>query len=471
LIKIKILCKNNILFKRNFNGFNYTIFDKKELFVKNNIGLFYNYVNNINIPIYEVLSYNTNTKIYMDCEMEDLPKNICSQKEKIILEFNNNLLNYLYKLFPNNNIKLLYSDASRLKSENIYKLSLHVIVNNLGYFENRKKLKCLISNFSKQLNKEIFYRNGKCFVDHEVYHISQLIRIPFSSNKNPDSLLKPFVIENNNIIYKDKNYISNNYANNLCGFYDYECKNKLDDIIEVDNYENKKISNVIPKNNNVEISTNNHVGIPIWKINWIKNNINGNKVNLKRMISAHCSLCERTHDSDNAFCIIYQNNIILYCNRNSKGISIGSWYNNKNNNINSLDNKLINNLREENINLKEKIKYLEEKIKSITILNNKEIHICTTNKNKKDNLFLKYYEAGLELVNNNEESFNKYIQNKFNIKNISLLKNRCLRIYNLLEYAKKNNFTHIKSSLRSIFHVPNWKFTELMKSNEFTMCN
>ena len=35
--KVKTLCVNNVLFKREFNGFNYTIFDKKCLFDKNNI--------------------------------------------------------------------------------------------------------------------------------------------------------------------------------------------------------------------------------------------------------------------------------------------------------------------------------------------------------------------------------------------------------------------------------------------------
>lgn len=481
--KIKSLCVNNVLFKRNFNGFNYTILDKKYLFDKNNTEMFYNYINNIKLPIYEVLSYNTYTKIYMDCEMEDLPQNIYPEKDNIILEFNNKLVNYLEKKYPNNNIKLLYSDASRLKSENNYKLSLHVVVNNLGYFEDRKKLKILISDFSKQLPKKMFYRNNKNFVDHEVYHISQLIRIPFSSNKNPDSLLKPFIIENNNIIYKDKNYISNNYSDALCGFYDYNCKNKLDNSIELENTEIPTEFSSIPEvteiptefSSNPEVTEN--IEIPKWKIKWIENNIhikyiykidniNNNKINLKRIKSAYCNLCNRNHDSDNAFCIIYKNNIMLYCNRKTKGISIGSWYSNSTIKPNILEKENYL-LKEKIINLEKKIINLEEKIKSLNILNKKENHICTNNKYKNENLFYNYYEAGMALINNDNNSFNELIKNKFKIKNLSLLKNRCLRIYELLEYAKINNFTQISSSLRKIFHIPNWKFKENLKKNVF----
>jgi hypothetical protein len=83
--KIRDLSVNNVLLKRNFNGYNYTFFNKKLLFNKNNIKLINNYINNINIPIYEVLSYDTPTKVYMDCEMEDLPHNIYDNKYKIIL--------------------------------------------------------------------------------------------------------------------------------------------------------------------------------------------------------------------------------------------------------------------------------------------------------------------------------------------------------------------------------------------------
>lgn len=472
--KIKELCLSNVVFKRNFNGFNYTILNKKLLFDKNNIKTFNNYIENIKIPVYEVLGYNTPTKIYLDCEMEELPQNV-GDKEKIILEFNNNLINFLNNIYHNNNIQILYSDASRITSSEKYKISLHVVINNLGYFIDRKKLKVLISNFSNQLPKNIFQKNGKSFVDHEVYHTSQLIRLIFSPNKQANSILKPFIIENNNIIYKNIDYISDNYSMSLCGNYDnnMEC---LDDtiILEKNNKNNKN-------NNKLEI-TEQLLEIPEWKINWVKNNtyikdiyevdnIYKNKINLKRIKSnEYCKLCKRNHDKDNCFCIVFKNNIMFYCNRNNKGVSIGSWYDNYNNTKNeSIEEKELLKLRHENIKLKEIIKDLEERIKDLKTIKKYIPHKNTTQKNynKSNNLLDKYYEGGKLLINNNLEEFKKIIVQNWKDKNLSKLKNRCLRIYKLLEFMKENNIQYLKSSMRNIFHIPGWKFDESLKNKTF----
>jgi hypothetical protein len=46
------------------------------------------------------------------------------------------------------------------------------------------------------------------------------MRIIYSPNKSVDSVLKPFIIENEKIINKDIEYIAHNYALSLCGNYD-----------------------------------------------------------------------------------------------------------------------------------------------------------------------------------------------------------------------------------------------------------
>lgn len=471
--KIKELCSNNILLKNNFNGFKYTFFNKDQLFNPKNIPRLNDYISNIKIPIYEILGYNTPTKIYLDCEMEDLPQNLYNDKNKIILEFNNYLLKFLNKLYPNNNIQLLYSDASRYKSDNIYKLSLHIVVNNLGYFNNRKKLKTLISNFSKQLPKDIFYRNGKGFVDHEVYHASQLLRIIFSPNKYTDSILKPFIIENNEIIYKDINYISNNYSMSLCGNYKKVDK-CLDDTIEL--CFDKKTQDKKKLIEFKEINTK----IPDWKIKWIENNIfvkniykidniNKNKINLKRIKSEYCKICERNHENDNAFCIVYDNNIMFHCNRCQKGKSIGSWFNDKNNGI-GINNSIheIDLLKKENSKLKDEIIQLKNELINYKNISTYKLSKNTTKKNcGNNNLLIKYYEASKYIINNDLESFKNIITQNWKDKNLSKLKNRCLRIYDLLEYMKNNNFSNIKCPLRNIFNIPNWKFNEELKKNNF----
>lgn len=472
--KLKTISADHLIFKNGFKGFNYSILEKYKLLDPNNKKYFSKYLNNIKMPVYEVLSYNIPTKFYLDCEMEDIPKDIYLRRNDIFLKFNKALLDFLNKKYPGKEKEILYADSSRLKNDS-YKISIHVIVNKLGYFQ-RNYLKKLVLEFSESLPKSCFFKNGKSFVDCSVYRGSQLMRIIYSHNLNNDSILKPFIIENNEIINKDIEYISNDYEKSLCANY-HTYKN--DEIIGI-NYNEKSFqdnikNNLFKKNKN---SDNTH-DIPEWKINWIKNNVHikniyeidniyKNKINLKRIQkNAYCRLCNRNHDNDNGFIRVTDNNLIFYCNRNNKGVCIGSWYENKNKKPNYEDE--INILKKENSSLKEKIIILENKLNSFDVFNKIEISKHTKKEyiNKNKNLFTKYYEAGLSLINNDIDSFNKIIKNNFNCVNISLLKNRAIRIYDLYMYKKENNLGEIKCSLRNIFNTPNWKFTENLKNKVF----
>lgn len=470
--KIKTLSSDNLLFKNGFKGFNYSVLEKKKLFDDTNRKYFYNYIKNIKIPVYEVLPYDVPTKFYLDCEMEDIPQDIYLKRNDLFLKFNTLLLEFLNKKYPNKEKDILYADSSRQKNDN-FKISIHVIVNKLGYFQ-RNYLKSLILEFSDFLPKSLFFKNNKSFVDDCVYRSLQLMRIIYSHNLNNDSLLKPFIIKNDKIIYKDIEHISNNYENSLCGNY---FKYTEDDIIghAYQNMENKNKKYLITK----EKEINDNHKIPEWKIKWIENNINvkniykidhifSDKINLKRINkNAYCQLCKREHENDNGFIRITKNNLIFYCNRNNRGISIGSWYEGDNKKRNNND-ELIN-LKKENTRLKEKILNLEDKLKSFNVFNKIEISKYTKKEyiNKNKNLYTKYYDAGVSLLNNDMKSFNEIIENNFNCVNISLLKNRALRIYDLYKYKKENNLGDIKCSLRTIFNTPNWKFTENLYNNIF----
>lgn len=471
--KIKNLSIDNIILKNNFTGFNYTIIKKEEIFKKDNFIKIDKYVRNINIPIYEVLSYDTPTKIYLDCEMEFPQKVTINNKEELFLKFNTFLLKFLDNKFPNKNKEILYADSSREKENGNYKLSLHVVVNRLGYFVNRKQLKNIVLEFIDTLPKDDFFRNCKSFVDEDVYHGSQLFRIIYSPNNNKNSILKPFIIKNNKIVYQNVEYISNNYDSSLCGIYsNYNNYNKLD---KIENNEFKYQDISIERQ---VVSTE----IPDWKIKWIENNIyvkniyiidgiEKNKIHLKRINSNTCNLCKRVHEKENAMCKVYKNNIMFYCNRNKNGgVSIGSWYTNRDDKIiNNNEKNIINELKIENNNLKEKIKELEEIITNLKLINQYIPHKNTTHKsiNKNNNIFENYYEAGKLIINNKIDDFKKIISQHWMDRNVSKLKNRCIRIYQLLNFMKENNFDHVKYSLRSIFHLPNWKFDEYLKNNTF----
>lgn len=464
--KIKSLSVNNIIFKNGFNGFNYNYFRKDELFKKENKNNFKIFLESIKVPVYELLGYNIPTKFYLDCEMENITQDLFNKKDDLFLKFDKYLLKFLDDKFPQNSKNILYADSSRLKNDN-YKISIHVIVNNLGFF-NRNYLKKLILEFMDTLPKNIFSQNKKSFIDDSVYKGSQLMRIIYSHNLSKDSLLKPFIIINNKIVYKDIDFLVENYENSLCGKYtelNEEIIGNNEEIIGNNDY------NQYPDDDKIIDNNDKYVEIPKWKINWINNNkyikniykinnIENNFIDLKRInFNAYCNLCERIHNKDNAYCKINKNNIIFFCNRNPKGISIGSWYKNYNN------NNIGNKLEEENLILKEKIKKLEEEIKKLKTIKNILPHKNTTHKNNIENKFEKYYEAGKLLINDNISEYNNIISQYWNDSNVSKLKNRCLRVYKLIEYMNNNNISNLNISLRSIFHIPNWKFDENLKNN------
>jgi hypothetical protein len=74
------------------------------------------------------------------------------------LKFNKYLLEFLNNKYPNKNKNILYADSSRKKEGNNYKLSLHAIVNNMGYFSNRNVLRQVILELIDFLPKSEFYR-------------------------------------------------------------------------------------------------------------------------------------------------------------------------------------------------------------------------------------------------------------------------------------------------------------------------
>jgi hypothetical protein len=344
---------------------------------------------------------------------------------------------------------------------------MHVIVNKYGTFKNKKDLKLFINDFKNKLPKELFWKNNQCFIDDSVYRSTQLLRITYSPNLSKDSVLKPFIIKDDKLIYKDDSFISNNYEKNLCGNYKKDINDYLilNNILINNNNKDKLCSNYDDKKN---IQNNNFIKeyhIPNWKINWIKNNnfvkniykINGidkNKVNLQRIkCNTYCNICKRNHERDNAFCIIYNNNIMFYCNRNNNGISIGSWYNKNNYTEDDKedDKKLIKDLMEENKYLKKEI----EKLKKM-LIKHKD--------NKKNDIWNYYYNLGNLLIDNKIDSFRNIIIQDGKVKDISKIKNRCIRVYKYMNLLINKNIHEINIPLREIFHIPNWKFDEFLSS-------
>lgn len=453
-----------VVVKNGLTGFNYYGFDK----MKFNREIFKEYLNSIKIPQYEYLHEDINTKIYFDCEFDDVELEMYDERWNLYLKFNSQLVEYLGKL-DIEEFKIVYMDASRSIGENKFKISLHVIINECGVIKDKALLKNIVKDFRNSLSLS-FYHNKKNFVDIKVYGIPQLFKIVYSPSKNNEKLLEPFIINNDKIKNLDIAYVIDNFVDLLSGCY-MDNKLVLDDKlkIKIGSKEENNNVNKIKNDSNGPRATEN-LSIPQWKIDWIERNyyikeiykirnIVGGKVNLTRLTPSYCSLCKRKHNSENAFCRITDNNIIFYCGRNSTGISIGNWYKNNESeiprnvpNINSLLEK-IDMLSTENEQLKEEIK----RLKNNNIPVKEEDSPKITNKSKEE-LWNKYYELGQSFLNGTYDSTLKL----WNDKNVTRLKFRSLRIYNYVNLLKKKNIENA-SSLRKILNMNQMQYKTYLR--------
>lgn len=474
------LCKERVMIKYGLAGHMYCGIDISNTINNNNDKLL-NFLNSINTPMYEVLHINTKTKIYLDCEFDDVDFIKYEKRYEIFLLFDILFKNYLEK-YKLNNKNILYSEASRKISEEKYKISLHVIVNNCGYFKDRDILKNFIINFKNSLPEE-FIINSKNFVDIKVYNVPQLFKIIFSPSKDNNQELIPFVIENNNIIKLDKKFISENFYDALVGEY----KN---DILLDNNFltNNKNIELKNIKQNNYENTTRNNY-IDIKQKKWIERNnyvkgiykirndyLINNKIDLLRIQPAHCKLCNRTHENENAFCKITENNIIFYCGRNPNGIVIGSWYKKNQQKLEKLnfskDSEILKKLKNENIKYIEEIEkiksYNHELIKINNELREEIKELKNKNKikyNSKNNLITtdmwnKYYTLALNFINNKDSN---NIIKSWKDGNISRLKTRAFRVKDYIDKIREKGIIN-NLSLRKIFHMKNYEFSSLLTS-------
>jgi hypothetical protein len=366
------------------------------------------------------------------------------------------------------------------------------VVNN-AYIKNRKLLKELIKEFQSTLSHDILYYNS---IDTTVYNQPQLFKCILSPSKDDNTLLKPFIIKDNIYQYYDNNYIINNIYDFLVGLYHFK-NNFIDNILnytiikkEIQNTEKSINTNnenteksIIPENQEKWILNNNYIK-NIYKIR--NNYIVNNKIDLIRINSAYCKICDKIHDNENAYCKVTKNAIFFHCGRNpSNGIAIGYWYNNykqKNNNISinkgtntEINNNEYNNLNNINNEMKKYINNLENKYdklkKEFNLLYNntknsttKNISKSTTKKYTKDinsELWQKYYNLGKYIHEGLDDLVNN-IRCHWKDGSWGRLKKRGRLIYEYINYINSNNIVNT-ISMRKIFHKKDYEtFSSLL---------
>jgi hypothetical protein len=246
---------------------------------------------------------------------------------------------------------------------------------------------------------------------------------------------------------------------------------------------------IIPENQRIWILNNEYVK-NIYKLR--DNSIINNKINLLRINSAYCKVCERIHDNENAYCNITENSIFFHCGRNTtRGVLIGHWYKNYNtyNKVKSNNNKYINkgtNTDDSYTTLENIINKMKEYINNLENKYNKlkeEFNLLNTNTNNANNtnningaintstkkytkdinseMWQKYYRLGKYI----EEGLDDIVDNirkSWRDGSWGRLKKRGLLIYEYINYINSNNIVNT-ISMRKIFHKKNYEtFSSLL---------
>lgn len=284
-------------------------------------------------PKYEVILEGDITKFYLDCEIK-----IPEEDDEFIYNLYMLLYNKLKTYLELN--KYQYDDIIMLDSsrylEKEYKISLHVIVNGRYYFDKRNNLLEMVSHFRNYCidNKDLYD-----FIDTKPYKEKmQLFRTIGSKSDFDQSkvYLKPFYIQNNDIIKYDKSYIINNLEKFFIKYYKkdnllkYTFRNQIFKNIKTIN-NTQQVEKLEERRERENINIVDEIFIPKIVIDYIYNNysnyfniikINKFRFELRRKSSSFCVNCKREHDKQNSYINFVNGILYLYCYQNKNNFTI-----------------------------------------------------------------------------------------------------------------------------------------------------
>jgi hypothetical protein len=350
-------------------------------------------------------------KVYIDFDLKIPYFDNCESFENLmILELDKYLKEYLDKHMLNKKkYRITYLKASR-KEGSEYKISYHIIVNNYGVFSCHNKLETFIRNFKMYIPQ---YMSGG--IDINVYHSIQNFRLLYSkSSKLEDNrgILIPKKIENNEIIDISINDIYLYFWDFLVKDY-ISSEDNIDGII-VNNFtsNNKKRENNLKINKlsyNID-NINKELINNFKKLDFINNifeidlnNSNNELISLRRTKKADCLICNRFHESDNAYIKKSKNNKwFFHCHREKMYSNKNGFYidiNLENNNLIKINNKDIS-INREKVDIADISKNI--KSRSFKRIYDKYVKYIDLN-NKKQSAKINAEEIKIEFLNINKK--------------------------------------------------------------------
>lgn len=275
---------------------------------------------------FEIIMAEHKQKLYFDIDIE---------KEKLpagenIEVFSNNLLNSLISgivnCLPKYEIEINVAKDLLIFSSNAnHKHSYHVILNN--YYVMNNHCNTILCGEIKEYMPEQY----RSYIDEAVYSAKQQLRLYKSQKPGTGrikELMKSYTYGINVINQDDSNFEF--VFSSSCITYVEKCTvipvyHTIDKSLLVIN-EGKNNEKLLDEDVKKIVKLVNPIVFKIYKMT----RIIGRMILLQRIQKAHCSLCNRVHDNENAFLTVSENwDIYFYCRREqSKSLYMGHLFDN-----------------------------------------------------------------------------------------------------------------------------------------------
>ena len=276
-----------------------------------------------NHNFFEVIMGNKPQKAHFDIDLK-LDDNLIVKGDKLRDDLINAVIAEYHEKF---NIKINISrDVLIYSSHGNNKYSCHVVIDNYCHIDNIQT-KLLYKNVISRINNE-----HVSSIDHAVYKSVQQFRV-IGSQKTGSGRIKRF---HDKFVINGVEYIHNNNAPpelQLVVNFLNSLISHTKDCQVIPCYEDNspisdsKVSTILPKDyiEAALITFANYNGMTLNQLINVYSiyNVSDNRIDLKRCQPAKCLICDRIHDHENAFLVIFGKVLHFYCRRSTKGIRIG----------------------------------------------------------------------------------------------------------------------------------------------------
>lgn len=269
---------------------------------------------NKHINFHEIILEGKTQKFRYDIDMKISENHNYNEEHDFIQE----LIKITFDLFEEMGVKLSIQDVSLYESHGEEKRSYHIVFHNHCFFDE-KDVKYFFDLALFDIN-ETKYKKYSKYIDPAVYSKNQSFRMLYSTKLGTNrkkKVVKEFDYFGEKI--KPKTNKIEKFCDSLIS-YTHSCK-MVPILINTRKIVSSSISN--ETYNDIMLLFSRKKDNKCFSVRSIKNNI----IELTRLQSSYCEVCERPHEHENPKIFILENNVYFNCRRSSDNHYLGDLKN------------------------------------------------------------------------------------------------------------------------------------------------